>query len=195
MKACALALLLLALATATAARAAPNARPTARKATASMPRTKRLTPAEIERAAREAMAATPPRLPKDAAVTGVRCATTPEVPAAPSRVTIEVARVPRRAGLVAVPAVLTFHTPAALSARVPVTIELDVPPGSLVPDVAIGSTVTLVVERGLVEITTPAVTSSGGDVGDVVQVILKPSGRALRAKLVAKDRAVAEGGR
>jgi hypothetical protein len=48
-----------------------------------------------------------------------------------------------------------------------------------------------VVSRGLVEVTTPAVTSADADIGDVVQVLLRPSGRALRAELVAKDRALA----
>jgi hypothetical protein len=40
-------------------------------------------------------------------------------------------------------------------------------------------------------VSTPAVTAGDADVGDVVQVLLRPSGRALRAQLVAKDRALA----
>ncbi len=47
------------------------------------------------------------------------------------------------------------------------------------------------VRRGLIEVSTQAVTSADGDIGDVVQVLLRPSGRALRAQLVARDRSIA----
>jgi flagella basal body P-ring formation protein FlgA len=61
----------------------------------------------------------------------------------------------------------------------------------LVFELVKGAPVTLVVRRGLVEVTAPAVLSVDADVGDIVQVLLRPSGRAMRAHLVAKDRAVA----
>lgn len=152
--------------------------------------TKKLSAADVERTAREAIALSAPKLPKHATVSGVRCSSSPEVPAMPTRVTIEVTPPPRRAGS-AVPAtaLLVFYKDNDVAARVPITLELNVPPEALVSDVVKGAPVTIVVTHGLVEITAPGVTSSEGDVGDVIQVLLKPSGRAFRAKLVSKDRA------
>jgi hypothetical protein len=169
--------------------AAPSKAPphaTARPA----PTTKKLTPSEIERAGREAIAASAPRLPKSARIVAIRCATTPEVPIALSKVTIDVTPAPKKAGSIVTTAVLVFWRDADVGARVPITIELDVPASALVSDAPKGTPVTLVVTRGLVEVTAPAVTSADADVGDVIQVLLKPSGRAMKAKLVAKDRAV-----
>jgi hypothetical protein len=155
------------------------------------PGMRRLSAADVERTAREAIAASAPKLPKNARVTAIRCAVSPEVPADPTRLAIEVTPPPRRAGPVAAVALLVFYKDEAIAARVPVTLDLDVPPGSELADVAKGSTVTLVVSRGLVEVSTQASTSTDADIGDVVQVVIKPAGRALRARIVAKDRALA----
>lgn len=152
--------------------------------------TKRLGAAEVATAAREAIALSKPKLPKKSTVTNIRCTTTPEVPVTISRVTIDVTPPPRKSGTVAATAVLTFYKENDVAARVPVTLDLDVPPESLIYDAPKGTTVTLVVQHGSVEITAPAVTSADADVGDDVQVLLKPSGRAFRTKLVAKDRAL-----
>jgi len=153
--------------------------------------THRLSAVELDRTAREAMTLAPPKLPKHATLSAVRCSTSPEVPVSPKLVTLDVSPVPRRAGAVPVTAVLAFYKDDDAPIRVPITLDLDVPASALVADVPKGAGVTLVVTRGLVEVTTSAVTSSDGDLGDVVQVLLKPSGRALRARLVATDRAVA----
>jgi flagella basal body P-ring formation protein FlgA len=92
---------------------------------------------------------------------------------------------------VAATGVLVFWKESDVVLRIPIHLDLSVPPEALIYDVPKGVALTLVVKRGLVEISTQAVTSSDADVGDVVQVLLRPSGRALRAEIVAKDRAIA----
>ncbi|MBX3186768.1 MAG: flagella basal body P-ring formation protein FlgA [Labilithrix sp.] len=155
------------------------------------PTTRAAAPGELAAIVRTALASSSAKLPKGATITGVRAAAAVELPLAPARVTIDVTPPPRRAGPSVAPAVLSFWGEESVIARVPVSIDLTVPPEALAPDVPKGSALVLVVRRGLVEVTAPAVAGADADVGDVVQVLLRPSGRALRAKIVAKDRAVA----
>lgn len=153
---------------------------------------RRLSPAELEGAARAALAASPAGLPKYASLKAVRASAVTELGFAPERVTIEVTAPPRRAGAVTTSAVLSFWRNATtVGARTPVTLELDIPQAALVFDVAKGAPIALAIERGLVVVTTTAVAASDANIGDVIQVLLRPSGRALRARIVAKDRAVA----
>ena len=164
----------------------------ARPAPATRPTTTRPAPApSLAEITRAALAASGARLPKGATVTAVHATAAVEVPATRDRVTIEVTAPARRAGSVSTPALLTFWKAADITARLPVIVELSVPPEALVFEVVKGAALSLVVRRGLVEVTAPAVLAVDADVGDVVQVLLRPSGRALRAQLVAKDRAVA----
>lgn len=176
---------------ASAAAAPPSKAPAPQAATNAHPRWHRATPVEIDRIAREAIAASPPAIPKGTTIKSIRCTTTPEIPDSPSNVTIDVTKPARRAGISSTSAVLTFHRDASIAARVAVTLELDMSPEAATFDVPKGAPLVLVIKRGLLEITTPAVTSEGADLGDVVQVLLRPSGRALRGQIVAKDRAIA----
>jgi hypothetical protein len=50
-----------------------------------------------------------------------------------------------------------------------------------------GGALTLVVRRGLVEVTSAAVAGADADIGNILQVTLRPSGRTVRARLVEKD--------
>ena len=148
---------------------------------------------ELLELTRTAITATPVRLPKGATVVAARPAVSGNVmiPIAPSRVTIDVTTPTRKAGPVATSAVLVFWKGAEIAARLPLRLELSVPPEALVYDVPKGGSVMLVVRRGLVEVSAPAVTSADADIGDVVQVLLRPSGRVMRAQIVARDRAIA----
>lgn len=157
----------------------------------SKPETRRLSAAELTTAVRDAIVASAPRLPKGAAVTGVRGPAAPAVPREITRAALEVTPPPRKAGAVAASAVLVLWQGDRVAARVPVTLELSVPPEALAYDVPKGSPVVLVVRKALVEVSAPAVAAVDGDVGDVIPVLLRPSGRSLRARLVSKDRAVA----
>jgi hypothetical protein len=148
---------------------------------------------ELTELARTAIATSAVHLPKGATLVAARpsAGTAVDIPVAPSRVTIDVTPPPRRAGAITATAVLVFWKDAEISARVPLHLELSVPPEALLFDVPKGAVLTLVVRRGLIEVSTQAVASTDGDIGDVVQVLLRPSGRVLRAQLVARDRAVA----
>lgn len=174
------------------AQAAPPAK--APKPTETKPaRTRQPVANELTELARTAITASNARLPKGATLVAARPSTSGivELPVAPSRVTIEITPPPRRAGTVTAAAVLVFWKDADVAARVPLHLDLSVPPGALVFDVPKGGSLTLIVRRGLVEVSAQAVTSADADVGDVVQVLLRPSGRALKAQIVAKDRALA----
>jgi hypothetical protein len=170
------------------------AAPPARHEKPAVPATwRRLAPGELAALARGALASSNVRLPKGAKVTAARPSTEGEVlvPIAPTRITIDLTPPARRVGKVITAAVLVFWKDADIVARTPLRLDLTVPPEAMVFDVPKGGVVTLVVRRGLVEVSTPAVTSVEADVGDVVQVLLRPSGRALRAEIVAPARAIA----
>ena len=49
----------------------------------------------------------------------------------------------------------------------------------------------LVVRKGLVEVSIAGVAGSDADVGGVLPVVLRPSGRVLRARAVDRDHALA----
>lgn len=148
---------------------------------------------ELTELARAAITTSAARLPKGAILVAARpsAAGLVDIPLTPTRVTIDVTPPPRRAGTVTATAVLVFWKEGDVSARVPVALELSVPPEALLYDVQKGSVLTLVVRRGLVEVSVQAVASADADIGDVVQVLLRPSGRVLRAQVIARDRALA----
>lgn len=153
---------------------------------------RRFSPGELAALVRTALSASTVRLPKGTKILGARPSSSDlMVPMAPSRVTIDLTPPPRRAGLVTATAVLVFWKDAEVSARVPLHLDLSVPPEGLVFDVPKGGVVTIVVRRGLVEVSAPGVTAADADIGDVVQVLLRPSGRALRGEIIARDRVLA----
>ncbi len=179
----------LAGALATNAPAAPRAKSLAHPA----PTTRRPVANELTELARTALVSASVRLPKGATLLSARpsAGSNVEIPIAPSRVSIDLTPPARRAGPITATAVLVFWKDEEVSARVPLHLDLSVPHEALVYDVPKGGSIVLVVRRGLVEVSAPAVASADADIGDVVQVLLRPSGRALRAKIIAKDRAVA----
>jgi hypothetical protein len=152
-------------------------------------RTRTLTAAEVERLVRDALP--PERLPRGAALAAVRPPRALEVPAGWSAVAAELPRAPRRAGPFATTAYVSFLLDGDTLARVPVPIELTLPAGAATPDLARGAAVTLAVRRGLVEVRASASAGADADVGDTLPVVLRPAGRVIRARLVARDLAVA----
>jgi hypothetical protein len=113
-----------------------------------------------------------------------------DVPAGFDHVTAELPAPTRRAGSVNVVATVSFYSDSEIAARITVPVELLVSAEALVPDVAKGATITLVVQRGLVEVSIPGTAAADGDLGGVLPVMLKPSGRIVRARIVDKDHAV-----
>jgi hypothetical protein len=150
---------------------------------------RRLTAPEVGSAIRSALAET--KLPRGATLSGVR-ASAAEVPDDFQRVTVDLPTLPRRAGQTTVAATVTFlgdGDAPLMKALVP--IELSLPPGAAFAEITRGAPITLVVRRGLVEVSVSAVAAVDSDVGAVLPVTLRPSGRVLRARAIDKDHAVA----
>jgi hypothetical protein len=167
-----------------AAQPAPPARPA--------PPPKNATASEVDALTRDALKDLErTRLPRGAAIKAIRATSQIPLPPPPRRSTIEVTPPPRRAGAVTATAVVTVWKDDVIVGRIPVAIDLDVPPEALVWEVPKGAPVVLVVKRDTFEVSAPAVAGNDGDIGDVITVLLRPSGRQIRAKLIAKDRAVA----
>ncbi len=152
-------------------------------------RTSSLTPAELERVVREALP--PARLPRGATLAAVRAPRAIELPAGWTSVTAELPRPPRRAGAFTTTAMVAFMSGDEVIARASVPVELTLSAEAAEPDVARGGAVTLLVRQGLVEVRVAASAAIDADVGDNLPVVLRPSGRVLRARLIERNVALA----
>ena len=148
-----------------------------------------LTPGDLERMVRDAL--TTGRLPRGASLAAVRAPRAIEVPSGWSTVAAEVPRPPRRAGSFSTTAVVTLRAGEEIVARLTVPVELALSAEAAMPDLARGATVTLLVRQGLVEVRVPGSAGADANVGDPLPVVLRPSGRVLRARLVERDVALA----
>jgi hypothetical protein len=152
-------------------------------------KTKRLSGPELEALAREELGRGP--MPKGATLAGMRPPASAEVPEGCERAGVELPPMPRRAGAYSGSVVVTFYCDGAPTTKVSVPSNFMLSSEAATPDVARGAPLTLVLERGLIEVATAGVAGGEGDVGAVIPVTVRPSGRVLRAKIVSKDRAVA----
>lgn len=152
-------------------------------------RSRRLTAAEVTDAIRSALAGA--RLPRGASLANVR-ASAVEVPAELQRVTVDFPVLPRRAGKATAQATVTFldEDGAALH-KVLTPIELVLPPEAAFAEIPRGAPITLVIRRGLVEVSVAGVAAVDSDVGAILPITIKPSGRVLRGRAIDKDHAVA----
>ncbi len=129
-------------------------------------------------------------LPKSATISNVR-AMPLDVPADFQRVSFDLPKLPRRAGMITVPTSITFHGADDVAImRGVVKLDLILPPEAAFADIARGASVTLVIKRGLVEVSAAAVATTDADIGSVIPVTLKPSGRVLRARALDKEHVV-----
>ena len=154
--------------------------------------TRTVTATELERLTRAGLASHP--LPRGAAITAVRASRALDVASGWDAVTTELPRLPRRAGPLSTTALVTFRAGTEVLGRTSVQVDLLLPATAALPELARGAPVTLVVRQGLVEIRVGASAGADADVGDTIPVILRPSGRVLRARLIERDTALAEEG-
>jgi hypothetical protein len=134
-------------------------------------------------------------LPRGAALSAVHPSATVEIPAGWDTVRASLPQRPHRAGVVRSTALLTFTAGADTLASLPVPIELSLTVEAAAWDLPRGAGVKVVVRRGAVEIEAPATAGADADVGSVLPVTLKASGRVVRVKLVDKEHAeLLEGG-
>lgn len=151
-------------------------------------KTRRLTAHDVEAAIRSALADT--KLPRGAMFTNVH-AIAIEVPDEFHHVMVDLPPLPRRAGPITAQATVTFvsegDTPLA---KVTMPVDLALPPEAAFAEIARGAPLTLIVRRGLVEVTISATAATDADIGAVFPLTIRPSGRVVRARAVDKDHAV-----
>jgi len=148
---------------------------------------KRLATTDVDKLVRDAI--DPTRIPRGATIATVR-AIALAVPDGYDRVTVDLPAMPRRAGTVTVTAAVAFLAQGDVLARITVPVDFTVTAEALIPDVAKGAAITLLVRRGLVEVSIGAVAGSDGDTGGTIPVLLKPSGRVVRSRVIDKDHAL-----
>lgn len=150
-------------------------------------KTKTLLAADLERELRATVKARP--LPKGGALLAVRPPKTAEIGAGWDRVVADVPRPPRKAGPWSTTATLVFARGEETLGKISVAIDVTLPAAAAVPDVAAKGGITLVIDRGLVEISVRGTANADGDVGDVIPITV-PSGKVLRGRITASDRAL-----
>jgi hypothetical protein len=153
---------------------------------------KHLAPADVATIVRDAMGSK--ELGRGVTLASVRADRSFDVADGWTRVDVDVPRAPKKAGPFNTTAIAALYVGDDVIARLPVPVELAVSADGATFDVARGASVMLVVQRTLVEVRTPSFASADADVGDLIVVQLRPSGRAVRARLVTKDTAVAVDG-
>jgi hypothetical protein len=130
------------------------------------------------------------KLGKGVRVTQVRAPGPVDLPGPVIKREVEIVPPPRKAGSVATAATLLLSSGDGEPVRVALHVQLSVPAEAATWDVPKGSVVVLVVQRGLLEVTAEGVTAADADLGDVIPVLVRQSGRTLRARVTAKDRAL-----
>jgi hypothetical protein len=150
-------------------------------------KSKTLIAADLERELRAAVKARP--LPKGGSLVTVRPPKSAEIGAGWDRVTADVPRPPRKAGPWSTTATLTFARGEEILGKVSVSLDVTLPDAAAIPDVAAKAPITLVIDRGLVEIRAQGTANTDGDVGDVIPISV-PSGKVLRGRITSRDRAL-----
>jgi len=149
-----------------------------------------LSPAELDGLVRGALNDKP--LGHGVTLAAVRMAHPVDVADGWAHIDVDVPHAPKRQGSFTTTAIASFYTAEGEAiARVPVPMELAVSAEGALYDTPRGAAVTLVIRRSYIEVRTTGMTTADADLGDAVPVQLRPSGRVLRARLTAKDEAVA----
>jgi hypothetical protein len=150
---------------------------------------KHLSPEEVDALVRGALAAKPRR---GVSVDAVRQEHAVDVADGWTHVDVTVPRAPKKAGAFSTTVIVSFlNEDREPLGRLAVPVALSVSADGALFDVSRGSTVTLVIRRSLVEVRVPAAANADADIGDPLPVQIRLSGRVVRARLVAKDEALA----
>jgi len=149
---------------------------------------KQLEVADIERIVREGLE---PKLRRGVSVSAVHPQGAVSVPDGWTAITTEIPRPPRRKGPLACDASVSFVENSQVIRMMSVPVELMLSAEAAVADVVHGTRLTLLIRRGLVEVTTLGTAASDADIGDLVPVVVHPSGRTIMAHLEDAEHAVA----
>ena len=149
-------------------------------------RMRRLLPPEIEQITRAALPAT---MPRGTALTALRTPKSIDVADGWDTITASVPRPPHRIGSFPTTVTLGFMSGVERLAEISFPIDVTVTAEGAAFDLARGGQLTLIVKRGLVEVEAQAFAAADADIGAVLLVTLRPSGRVVRARLLTADRA------
>jgi hypothetical protein len=105
---------------------------------------------------------------------------------------VTIPRAPRKMGAVSTTATIEFFYRGESIDKLQVPIELKVDAYGAQPDVTHKSAITLVVKKGVVEISTPATADADADIGESLPVTVKASNKTLIAVLTEKEKALLE---
>jgi hypothetical protein len=147
---------------------------------------RRLGALDLERLTRAAL---PAAMPRGATLTALRAPKSVELADGWDTVTARIPRPPHRVGSFPSTVTLAFLSGGESLAEISFPIDVTVDATGAAFDVARGGQLTLIVKRGLVEIDAPALATTDADLGAIIPVTLRPSGRVVRARLVTVDRA------
>jgi hypothetical protein len=150
-----------------------------------------LSRADLEAAAREGGKGA---LPRGVTLAAVRPPSSVTVPEGWDAVRLEIGKAPRRTGAWSTSAMLVFGKATEVLARIPIAVDLTLGAEAAIADVAHGATVTLLIRTGPVEVSTAVLVGADGDIGAVVPVTVKSSGRPLRARVLDHDHVLLEEG-
>lgn len=150
-----------------------------------------LSRAELEAATRTAGTA---GLPRGVTLSTVRPPASVAVPEGWTSTRLEMGKPPRRTGAWSTSAMLVFAKDGEVLARIPVGMDVTLGADAAIPDMAHGASVTLIIRTGPVEVSTSALVGADGDIGAVVPVTVKSSGRPLRARVLDHDHVLLEEG-
>ena len=154
-------------------------------------KTRRLEAAEIERIVRSGAG---PKLNPGVTLSAVHPTRAVDIPDGWNKVTASIPRPPRRVGSVTSAASVVFYEDSQTLSMLSIPVELTLSQEATIPDVVHGARVTLIVRRGLVEITSAGTAGADGDVGSVIPIVLHPSGNTVLGRLEDKDHAIAADG-
>jgi flagella basal body P-ring formation protein FlgA len=148
----------------------------------------RLDVVDIEHIVREALAN---KLPRGVTLTAIHAAHPVDVPEGWTSVIADLPRPPRRTGSVSSSASVSFYENSQALWMLNVPVDLTLSQEATIADLTRGSRVTLVIKRGLVEVSSSGTAGTDADVGGIVPVVIHPSGRIISARLEDKEHAVA----
>jgi Chaperone for flagella basal body P-ring formation len=155
---------------------------------------KHLAPEDLDAVVREALATR--TLGRGVTLASVRADRAQDVAAGWTRVEVEAPRAPKKVGPFTTTAIVSMFAGDEVVARLLVPIDLAVSDEGATFDAPRGASLTLVIRRTFVEVRAAGFAAADADVGDPVNVQLRPSGRLVRARLVSRDEALAvEAGR
>jgi hypothetical protein len=128
-------------------------------------------------------------LPPGVALTKLQPSYDVVVPPSATVGSVEIPRHPRQKGPFRTTANVQMVADGSVVARIPVPIVLEISEAAARPDVARGTRIGLVIDRRSLRIMTQGACLLDANIGDVVNVLVVPTNRVVKAKITSRDEA------